>query len=649
MLIRRKEILNEDYQVINELRALAIDTIDYANSGHPGVCLDSATIFYTLFSRHLKFDRHNANWYNRDRLVLSAGHVVPLIYSIMYMLDILSLDDLKSLRKFNSITPGHPEIKTPFMECTTGPLGQGVATAVGMAITERYLNKKIDKKMVDYYTYVFLGEGDLMEGITYEALSLAGHLKLNKMIFIFDSNKVTLDGKLNNSFSENIPLRMKSMGYNVLECNGDNINDLDRCFEKAKKSSKPSFIICNTVLGKYSINENNHIVHGKPLDKEDISNIKKKLNIYDAPFNVTINSTNYLKNMVDSRMYLVLKDYTRNFDNLKEYKQNELNDIINNKITFEFNDIELDYENRNLLDINHDLLNYVSNNFKYMLGGSSDVATSTKISLDNEKDFSSDNYSGRYLNFGVREQLMGAVMNGIALSHLRAFGACFLTFSNYLINSIRMSAIMNLPVIYYFTSDSLTSAENGVCHVPIEQLTILETIPNLYVYRPYDVNELISCYKEIFKLMRPAVIVLPKDNREVSILTKSNKIEKGAYIVKKEESKKFITLVSQGEELGLTLKVSEELKNIAIDTRVVSVPCMKNFLDKPYDISSNTKTIAITYGLKEYYYPITRKVIGLSNYVFGGKKEEILEHYGLTVEKVKEEILNSIEKRNNNE
>ena len=624
----------EDYKIVNHLRCLSIDMIDNAKSGHPGICLGAATILYTLYSRHLSFDRCNPKWYNRDRFVLSAGHGAPLFYSMLYMLGILSLDDIKSLRQLDSITPGHPEITTPFVDMSTGPLGQGIASSVGMAIAERYLNNTYSKELINHYTYVLCGDGDLEEGISYEAMALVSKLKLNKLIVLYDSNNVTLDGKLSNSSTEDVITRFKALNFNILVVDGESIKEIDYAITRAKESIMPTIIICKTIIGKYSKDEGTNTVHGKPLAKEDIKAIKEKLDMYESPFTLSSDSVEYLRSIIDKRMYLVLRDYERKYNNLKEEQKEKFDKLFNLDTTYNLGNLDFLYEELSLRDISGNILNCISNDFPLLLGGSADLSSSCKTKIKDKKDFDNGSYNGKNINFGIREHAMGAILNGMALSGLRSYGSTFLVFSDYLRPAIRMSAIMNLPVIYIFTHDSITVGEDGITHEPIEQLASLELIPNLYIYRPYDVNELLSCYRDILKNKHPSILVLPRDNKGISELTKNNKIEDGAYILKKEETKDFITLISNGEELGITIKVSERLNAEGFDTRIVSIPCMQNAIDNDIDIVPSKKSIAITYGVSDYYYRYTKNVIGINTFGKSAKKEDVLDYFGFTEEKL---------------
>lgn len=636
---KEKEDFRNDYKVINNMRGLAIDMIDNAKSGHPGICLGAAPILYTLYSRHLSFNREDVKWYNRDRFILSAGHGAPLFYSMLYMLGILSLDDVKSLRKLNSITPGHPEITTPMVDMSTGPLGQGIASSVGMAIAERFLNATYNKNLINHYTYVLCGDGDLMEGISYEAMALASHLKLNKLIILYDSNDVTLDGSLSSSSSEDVITRFKALNFDIHVVDGDSVKEIDLALTRARDTNMPSIIICKTTIGKYSKDAGTNIVHGKPLEKEDIANIKEAMGILNSPFTVSSDAIDYFKEMVDKRMYLPLRDWERKYNNLREDEKEKLDKLFNLNNTYNLGNINFEYENLSLRDISGNILNSISEELPLLIGGSADLSSSCKTKLKNEKVFDSSNYKGRNINFGIREHAMGAILNGMALSGLRSFGSTFLVFSDYLRPAIRMSAIMNLPVLYIFTHDSFTVGEDGITHEPIEQLASLELIPNLYVYRPFDVNELLASYRDILSHNHPSVLVLPRDNKEISELTKNSKIEDGAYILKHEETNKFVTLLANGEELGIVIKVSDTLNALGIDTRIVSIPCMQNFIDnKKFDIIPKKNVVGITFGVKDYFHRFTKDVIGLDRFGLSANKDVLLDYFGFTEEKIVEEI-----------
>ena len=428
----------------------------------------------------------------------------------------------------------------------------------------------------------------------------------------------------------------------LITVDGDSVHDIDNAIIKAKVSDRPTIIVCKTVIGKYSFEEGKNTVHGKPLSIEDISNIKEQLDIYDSPFNVSMDASSYFQDQVDSRMNLLYKDWQRKYNNAKERDRKMLEYFIEHKNTFEIPNLDLDYENVSLRDISGKILNEISKSFPLLIGGSADLSSSCKTNL---KDYSAfdETGKGRNIYFGIREHAMGAILNGMALSGLRPFGSTFLVFSDYLKPAIRMSSLMNIPVLYIFTHDSITVGPDGATHEPIEQLASLELIPNLYVYRPFDFNELVTSYKLILENNKPSVLVLPRDNKEISELTKGGEVSKGAYIIKKEETKDYIILLANGEELGIAIKVSEELKSLNIDSRIVSIPCRKLYKDNYYDINPDKKEVfAITFGVSDYYYEFTKNVFGLDTFGASGSKEELLENYGFTSKQITDEILRII-------
>lgn len=642
---REKDYYKEDYQVINYMRSLAIDMIHNANSGHPGICLGAATILYTLYSKHMMFDLDNPNWYNRDRFILSAGHGAPLFYAMLYMLGKISLNDIQNLRQLGSITPGHPETFTPMVDMATGPLGQGVASSVGMAIAERYLNATYNKTLINHYTYVLCGDGDLMEGISYEALALASRLKLNKLIILYDNNDVTLDGRLDMSSTEDIITRFKALNFNVFVVDGESIRDIDGAIIRAKQEDMPSIIVCKTIIGRYSSLEGTNKVHGKPLDDNEIINIKEKIDVLTTPFSIPVNIMDYFKGIINDRMYYPLREWKRRYASLKANSKEKMDQLFSIENSFDIKNIQYEYEKMSLRDISGNILNAISKDFPLLIGGSADLSSSCKTTLKDYEMFDYENYSGRNISFGIREHAMGAIMNGMALSGLRAFGSTFMVFSDYLRPAIRMSAIMNLPVLYIFTHDSITVGEDGVTHQPIEQIASLNLIPNLYVYRPFDANELYACYYEIFKEKRPSVLSLPRDSKKIVSETKKVKIKDGAYILKSEKTKNFITLMGNGEELDLIIKTSENLNKLGYDTRIVSIPCLKNFLESKKEIIPNRNVVAITLGVKEPFYRFTKNVIGIDCFGVSAKKEDVLNYFGFNETKILDEVLRMVGKK----
>lgn len=587
--------LNEK-RIVNDIRLLSLDMINTAGSGHPGIALSAAPILYTLFAYHLKFDLERKSWCNRDRFIMSAGHGSALLYaSLFYCLDEYSIEELKNFRKISYSTSGHPEYNlNNRIEVTTGFLGQGFATAVGMAIGEKYLEATYNRKkntLFDYRIYCLCSDGDLMEGISYEAASLAGTLGLDNLIVLYDSNDVTADGELDKVSDEDIVLRFTSMNWEVITVkNGDSVGEISAAIDKSKKSKKPVLIKINTILGKYSKYEGTNKIHGS-LDKEDLESIRLQLK-GSSPFTYSENDRNnvlkFIKDGTDDYYREWYKEYEMYMANSNDSEKDAINLIIENEgISLDIDrvvDSSKIFEDKTMRDINYQIMNVIVTFIPNFMGGSADLFTSTKTYLKGKNEFSIDNYSGRNIYFGVRENLMGAIMNGLALTNIRSYGSTFLAFSDNMKSSIRMSAMMNLPVTYIFTHDSIRVGEDGPTHQPVEQLGALRSIPNLLVYRPCDYKELIGSWTNILKEGKPSALILPRGHNNTMKYTSSSKVARGGYIVSEIKSRLDLIIIATGSEVELAVQIKEELLKSYIEARVVSMPNMNLFLkqDKEY-------------------------------------------------------------------
>ena len=645
-------------KIIDEIRCLGIDMINEAKSGHPGIVLGAAPIIYTLYAHHLNFDPTNPKYFNRDRFIMSAGHGSALLYSMLYFAGFdISLDDLKAFRKMNSITPGHPEYnKTPGVDMSTGPLGQGIATSVGIALAEakqENIFNTEDNKVIDYYTYVLAGDGDLMEGASYEACSLAGHLKLNKLIVLYDSNDVCLDGKTNKTFTENISMRFISQGWNVIQVDdGENIESIDLAIKEAKQSTdKPTLIEIKTTIGKYSSLEGTNKVHGTPLTKEDITSIKEKMKLRDIPFTVSKSSLDDLSYIINERCNNLVNEFNARVEKLPEDKKVLLDYFINDNKEIKLNDLIYEAPEDRLEATrvtSGKILNSLVPNHLELIGGSADLFAANKTYVDGVGDFSSEDRNGRNIFFGVREHAMGCIMNGLALSGFRPYGSTFLSFSDYLKPAIRMACMMNLPVTYIFTHDSISVGEDGPTHQPIEQLSNLRTIPNLDVYRPADANEVIGAYKNALKNNKPAAIILSRNKTKILENTKVNEVEKGAYIVYEPIKKPNGIVMTSGEELHQVLEVAKNLEVKGIYIRVVSVPNLITFLNQddeyiesiiPVEIRKIVVEAGTTYIWSRLVFN-SKYIIGLNNYGYSGSKDDIYKEVGFDIDSLEEKIEN---------
>ncbi len=649
----------------NAVRFLSIDAVQKANSGHPGMPMGMADVATVLFKYHLRFNPKNPEWINRDRFILSAGHGSMLLYSLLYLTGYksVSLEDIKNFRQLNSICAGHPEYKKGSgIETTTGPLGQGLGNAVGMALAEEILSKKFGKSIINNKTYVVASDGDLMEGISHEAMSLAGHLKLKNLIVFFDNNKISIDGSTSLSVSDNYKKRFESYGWNFLEIDGHNNKQISSAITKSTKSNKPTIISCKTIIGFGSPNKSGKSSsHGAPLGEDEIALVRKKLKWNNKPFVIPDDILNEWKKIGEKG------------EKLEEKWKNDINKK-KSKILIELENINKELDNSKLVNlIKEEKSKYFTSKpslatrqcsaktiesltgiLPQLIGGSADLSGSNNTKTSNSVIVNSKNFNGNYIHYGVREHGMAAVMNGLALyGGLIPYGGTFLIFSDYCKPSIRLSALMGLKVIYIFSHDSIGLGEDGPTHQPIEQLAGLRAIPNLNVFRPADINETLECWEIALKSKNtPSAIVLsrqklPYINPEYS---ETNKCANGAYTIKVTSHESNVILVASGSELELAIKVQERLKENKIESKVVSMPCMDLFDKQPEAykkeiFDSNSVVFTIEAGSVSSW----QKYRGDKGYSFGIESfgesapyKKIYEHFNLTEEKILNIIQNHL-------
>ena len=634
----------------NCIRFLSIDAVQKANSGHPGMPMGMADVATVLFKNFLRFNPKNPDWLNRDRFVLSAGHGSMLLYSLLYLTGYksISINNIKKFRQLNSICAGHPEYhpKTG-IETTTGPLGQGISNAVGFAIAEEILKNKLGKDLINHKTYVLAGDGCLMEGISHEAMSLAGHLKLKNLVMLFDNNSISIDGPTNLAVSDNFKKRFEGYGWDYISINGHNEKEIFKALKKVQKAKKPTVISCKTKIGYGSPNKSGKASsHGSPLGVDEIKLVRKALNWKTKPFDIPNKILNEWRK-IGHRGEILEKKWNK----VLKRKKIKFNQTLKNNFTS-----VLKKEKENAIKEPKSLatrkcsemtLNALTKQKNNLIGGSADLAGSNNTKTKNHKIIKPGDFTGDYIHYGVREHAMSGVMNGIALhSNLIPYGGTFLIFSDYCKPSIRLSALMKKRVIYVMTHDSIGLGEDGPTHQPIEQLSGLRAIPNLNVFRPADRIETIECWEHALKSSKtPSVLSLTRQNLNPVRKTYPNKnlCSLGAYEVLRTNKKINLTILASGSEVNLALEVSHKLAKDKIYSKVISMPCMELFelQSKSYKnkILKETKfKISIEAGSSDCW----KKYVGDNGIAFGidefGKSapyKDIYKYFGLESTNIK--------------
>ncbi|WP_265031797.1 transketolase [Wolbachia endosymbiont (group A) of Tiphia femorata] len=633
----------------NAIRFLSIDAVQKANSGHPGMPLGMADVATVLFAKYLNHNPDDSKWFNRDRFVLSNGHGSMLLYSILYLTGYISIDELKNFRQMGSKTPGHPEFGlTPGVEATTGPLGQGFAAAVGMALAESILKKQF---RINHYTYVMLGDGCLMEGISHEAASLAGHLKLNKLIALFDDNDISIDGATCLSCSDDIEKRFLAYGWNVDKIDGHDFDAISLAIEQAKKSDKPTMICCKTIIGKFSSRAGTSSAHSGAFSEEDIKQMREKLNWNYEPFHVSEDVKNAWKKTVERAR--------QNYSSVSLTSENkELHRRLNKRLPDNIAGVLADLKKQICELMPNEatrssfgrVMELLTQHMPELIGGSADLTGSNCTKYKHMQVIDSNNYSGSYVHYGVREHAMAACMNGMALhGAILPYGGTFLVFSDYCRPAIRLSALMKQQVIYVMTHDSIGVGEDGPTHQPIEHLASLRAIPNLYVFRPADAVETLECISiALEKKESPALFALSRQNvsymrKFYSDIDQSANLSKfGAHILCECSKELKVTIFATGSEVEIAVEAREKLQEKGIGTRVVSMPCWRLFDEQSDEykaaiLNNDSIKVAIEAGSEMGWH----KYIG-SNGIFIGMKsfgesapyKTLYEHFNISADHV---------------
>lgn len=647
---------------VNTIRSLSMDAVQAANSGHPGMPMGMADVAFVLWTKFLKHNPKNPGWFDRDRFILSAGHGSMLLYSLLHLTGYdLPLEELKNFRQYQSKTPGHPEFgHTHGVETTTGPLGQGLGTGVGMAIAEEFMaatfNKK-DHKIVDHFTYAIVSDGDLMEGISHESASLAGHLKLKKLIYLYDSNQISIDGSTDLAFTDNTVKRFEAYGWDVQVIDGHNRDEIEKAIRKAQTTDTPSLIECKTTIGFGSPNkEGTADSHGSPLGPDEIKLTKERLGLDpNKSFFISDEVNNEMRKAVlkgdqdESGWKELLKDYEHVYPNdgvlFKQFFTRDL------KIDFDSTLPVFDADEKGMATRKASwmVLNNISKEIPNLIGGSADLTGSNNTDFKDSGIFDSSDRKGRYIHYGVREHGMAAALNGMALhGGVIPYGGTFLVFSDYNKPSIRIAALSNIPSIFVFSHDSVGLGEDGPTHQPIEHLAAMRAVPNVHLYRPADANETAICWKcAIERDNGPSLLALTRQSLPTLDRSKYERVsgvENGAYIIKKESGKVAdLVMLSTGSEVHITLKAAEQLEKEGISTRVVSMPCIdlfeeqtKEYIDSviPPDVKKRVSVEAgSTFGWHRWV-GSDGLALGIDTFGISAPYEQVYDHFGLTPEKI---------------
>lgn len=646
--------MNLEERSINAVRMLSVDAIEKANSGHPGLPLGAAAFTYELWANHLSINPDDQKWINRDRFVLSAGHGSAMLYSLLHLFGFgLTIDDLKEFRQVDSLTPGHPEYKhTNGVECTTGPLGQGIAMAVGMAMAEEHLAamyNKEDLKLIDHYTYVVCGDGDLMEGVALEAISLAGTLNLNKLIVLYDSNKITIEGSTDLAFREDVVKKFEACGWCTREVSdGNNLMEINEAINSAKKDPHPTLIKINTKIGYGSPVANSSKAHGSPLGADNLKATKEYFGYSEEPFHVDEDVYENIKSHIENKKIiyegwkrveqLYKEKYPEDYKNLMDVYENKKKEAFLNEE--EFYSFDKDLATR---ANSGEIINRIANKVNYLFGGSADLAPSNNTHMNNSSNFSAEDRLGNNINFGIREHAMGAITNGILLhGGLRSYCGTFLVFSDYMKPALRLASLQMLPNIFVLTHDSIGVGEDGPTHQPVDQIPMLRSIPNMIVFRPADGFETAVAWKVAMNsTSTPVCLILTR--QKLKRLNSSINACKGAYIIKKEEGELEKIVIASGSEVSIALEAAEGLKGV----RVVSMPSMELFEAQPAEYreevlpSNIEKRISVeaasTFGWAKYV-GLKGVSIGMESFGMSGPGPEVFEYFGITSSRIREEL-----------
>jgi len=655
-----------DYKnMANAIRALSMDAVEKANSGHPGMPMGMADVATVLFSKYMKFNPKEPTWPDRDRFVLSGGHGSMLLYSLLYLTgyEKMTLNELKNFRQLGSLTPGHPEVDFEVgIETTTGPLGQGIGNAVGFALAERVMNARFSDELVDHYTYVMAGDGDLMEGISHEACSLAGHLKLGKLIVMYDDNGICIDGPTSMSFSEDTTKRFESYGWDVQEIDGHDYAQIDAALANAQATDTPSIICCKTHIGFGAPSKQDTAgAHGAPLGEDEIKGARENLDWPHKPFEIPLEieelwSMTGLRNSDFYDQWLNRLEQNRFKDQFEAVLNGDVSDIIKKPIAEAKEHFVSELKANATRKTSGKVLEGLVESLPFMIGGSADLTGSVNTKIKGPEVITGDNYNGQYIHYGVREHGMAAIMNGMALhGGLIPYSGTFLSFSDYCRPSIRLSALMKQRVVYVMTHDSIGLGEDGPTHQPVEHVSALRCIPNLYVMRPCDGVETTECWQIALEAKQtPTILSLTRQNLEPARTTadEQNMCAYGAYILRDASTAPKAVLMATGSEVELAMAAQESLENQGIPTRVVSVPCMDLFEEQSEDYQTSVLgayddvvRVAVEAGVRQSW---DRWIgpkggfVGMTSFGDSAPYKDLYKHFNITPEAIEKAVKSRI-------
>ena len=650
---------NNLQKMANTIRFLTVDAINKSNSGHPGMPLGMADVATVLFAEYIKLNPEAPKWFDRDRFVLSAGHGSMLLYSLLYLTGYkdISLEDIKNFRQFGSKTAGHPEYgHLEGIDMTTGPLGQGISSAVGMALAERMINARYGDKLCNHYTYVIAGDGCLMEGISEESASLAGHLKLNKLIVFWDNNNITIDGTVDKASSTNQLMRFEAMGWNTISINGHNYQEIRQAIEKAQKSDKPTLIACKTTIGYGAPNKGGTSkCHGSPLGEEETALMRQKLNWSYGPFEVPEDSLKLWRQTQDRNK----TDYAQ-WVKAAEEAGTEFHNFIADKLPKGWNEELKNLKQQAIKDktkvatrkASEMCLKAIVPHIPEIVGGSADLAASNLTFVEGLKTVTKGDYHGNNIMYGIREHAMGAIMNGMALhGGVIPYGGTFFVFSDYMRPSMRLAALMGIRVIYVLTHDSIGVGEDGPTHQPIEHLASYRAMPNILTFRPCDVVETAEAWEiALTEEHRPSILALSRQGLPMLRQSSENNLTlKGAYIISPAQNERVATIIATGSEVSIAVEAQKKLREEHIDVAVVSMPCMELFeeqsLHYQMEILGTKPVISIEAAATFGWNRFAQRTIGIDTFGASGPANELYEHYGLTASNLAEEVKELIKKK----